>query len=29
MYVTMQGVEKFGEWREGKRFRWISPENTL
>jgi hypothetical protein len=22
MYVTSQGIEKYGEWRDGKRYRW-------
>jgi hypothetical protein len=27
MYVTSQGVEKYGEWKEGKRYRWIGRDN--
>lgn len=23
MYVTANGLEKYGEWNEGKRYRWI------
>jgi hypothetical protein len=28
MFVNLNGQEKFGEWKDGKRLRWISSETA-